>query len=101
MSVNHMLARGTLARNIEMAFALDCTGRIEVAKGARRLVNASAKNSIQRLQRHITEYIKNNPHVWTGANPRRNAYKAFASTYGVEVNLLHANSRHVTQKQLF
>lgn len=96
-----MLARGTLARNLEMAYAMDCTGRIEVAKGNHRIVNASAKNSIQRLQRHITEYIKNNPQVLTGHNPRRNAYKAFANEHGVEVNLLHANSRHATQRQLF
>lgn len=101
MSVDHMRAHGTLARNIEICFELDTGSSVRQVAKRRGIKPSSVRSSAKRVRGHLVNFVAKFPSTASGQDARRKAYRAFAEHTGAHVVLARAVKKSGQQQDLF
>lgn len=95
MSVEHMRARNTLSRNLQMAFRVAVGEPIPVVAKDWGVSPSSVRSSVVRTKEHLLRFVEKHPSVMTGTDPRRAAFRAFAQHVGAEVRYGRPRARQL------
>lgn len=101
MSVEHMRTAATLARNIEMSYAVECGAPLQDVASQYKVRPSSVRSSVKRTRGHVMKFITKFPQELDGTDARRNAYKAFAKHVGASVSLARKTNKVGAQCDLF
>lgn len=106
MSVEHMRSRGTLARNLAWALAVECGVNAKEIASEQGVHQNSVKSSVKRIRSHLARFLSKYPETVKGAEVpasevRRCAYLAFARHVNVRVALSKSQLSKVPQLELF